>query len=438
MNDKIKRFAFYNIFFLCAFCCLFMVLSVNSYASNFNIDITLSSEQGQAHYILTGDDDYRYCLYKNAYGNCQIMSNYSHTITGSYYSGDNYQYISWSITDEIQAGVYRCSVFSAIGSSIDLNIPFFDDFESAIDYIETGNIQYPEYINDIELDSFKVTTWGIGNLQILFKSRFEVVWSDERISKVQVVLQSTGGKVSFESSSSPFKQKFEPENYVLKKGDVVHLVATPYTSDGSYGTSLYYSFVYDDNVPGSNIYRKFTNTPYSDNTITIPYTSVSGQPQSVNAPVDGITTNNTYKVNYNPITYEYGDLNLYEVYYSPVIVYPSDTPTEEIDETQDVINNTYTTNNYYETTKNINIDFDVSFGDISGSDIQHGFDDFGNFGNGFGGFIGKLSSWVLALFPFLSPVVASAIVFMFGLIILLAIIALVLKIASVIADLFPF
>lgn len=480
MNDKIKRFTFYNIFFLCAFCCLFMVLGLRSFADT-SVTVNSISWNNRNNKVLNQigyrlPSNKRYCLYihnvngwTNPYGEptrAELCCNSDESFYQSYYtesyvknSSDEWYLSSSNSNSGSLVTPYRVNsqsnlpqyfpgysehpnfyVFEGWGNEYQSSsgLPVFYNLSDVYAYIDNGTLPVIPYDDTLELDSFKVTTWGIGNLQVLFKSRFEVTWSDSRISTVQVIIKSSGGSVSFEGSSSPFKQKFEPELYVLKKGDVVHLTATPYMADGTYGTSLYYSFVFDDNVPGSNIYRKFTNTPYSDNTLTIPYTGVSGQPQSVTAPVDGVTTQNVYKVNYNPQTYEYGDINLYEVYYSPVIVYPSDTTDEEIDETQDVINNTYTTNNYYETTKNINIDFDVSFGDISGSDIQHGFDDFGNFSNGFGGFIAKLSTWVLALFPFLSPVVSIAIVFMFGLIVLLAIIALVLKIASVIADLIPF
>ena len=479
MNDKIKRFTLYNIFFLCAFCCLFMVLGLRSFAdTSSTVHCEAWGNANKYHDYELGyrvPSDYRFCYYVHTINGwtypfgtatrADLCTNYHGSIYRNWY--DDYYlknendlfYLYSSNTGSDTETTYRPNAYSNLpqyypGYNEHPNFyltegfgnhyissdtfPVFYNLSDVYNYIDNGVLPEIPYDDTLELDSFKVKSWGIGNLQVLFKSSFEVTWSDSRISTVQVIVKSSGGSVSFESSSSPFKQKFEPELYVLKKGDVVHLTATPYMSDGTYGTSLYSSFVFDDNVPGSNIYRKFTNTPYSDNTLTIPYTGVSSQPQFVTLPVDGVTTQNVYKVNYNPQTYEYGDINLYEIYYSPVVVYPSDATDEEIDETQDVINNTYTTNNYYETTKNINIDFDVSFGDISGSDIQNGYDDFGNFSNGFGSFIGKLSSWVLALFPFLSPVVASAIVFMFGLVVLLAIIALVLKIASVIADLIPF
>ena len=475
MNDKIKRFTFYNIFFLCAFFSMFILLKYNSYADT---SITVNSigyqnENDKYEYTLgfRVPNTYRFCLYvhdingwSNPYGisnRADLCCNGQTSVNYSFYSD---RYIKdtntdfWNIassssgndvailarpsssstqyyTDYASHDLY---IYDGWGNNYisASGVPIFTRLSDVYNYLDNGVMPTLPYDDTLELDSFKVTSWRFGNAQFAFDSRFEVTWSDERISLVQVILDSTGGRISFESSSSPFKQKFEPENYVIKKGDVVHLTATPYKSDGSYGTSIYYSFIYDDNIPLSNIYRKFTNTPYSDNVLEIPYTGVSGN-ETVSTPVDGITTNTTYKVNYNPVTNEYGDLNVYEIYYSPVVVYEVGTPNSEIDETQDVVNNTYTTNNYYETTKNINIGFDVNFGDISGSDIQNGYDDFGNFSNGFGGFVGKLSSWILALFPFLSPVVASAIVFMFGLIILIAIIALVLKIVSVIADLIP-
>lgn len=456
MNENYKRYTFYIVFFLCAFIGMFIFLNIKSFAYP---QFTLTSRNGNQGYERDYSVQFRdsgnarlaiwinnpnnYPRYNfNFYSNENIILTFD---VIDYYNAST-QVGETSTPSLIEEGVYTLGIpskWSALNSSVwSINtsprVPVFYDYESMYNYLSTGELPQLPFDEELELDTFKVTSWSFGNTQAIFDSKFEVTWSNPEISLVQVILESTGGRISFESSNTPFKRKFEPENYVIKKGDIVHMTATPYKSDGSYGVSLYQSFVYDDRIPFSNIYRKFTNTPYSDNTLTIPYTGVSGQPQSVTLPVDGVATNNIYKVNYNPVTNEYGDMNVYEIYYSPVVIYPENTSDQEVDDTQEVVNNTYTTNNYYETTKNININFDVSFGDISGSDIQHGYDDFGNFVNGFGGFFGKVASWIVALFPFLSPAVASTIVVCVGLIVLLAIIAFVLKIASVIADLIPF
>lgn len=313
------------------------------------------------------------------------------------------------------------------------NVPIFSDFNDMVTYLTTGVMPEVEFDSSLELDSFKVTSWSIGNLQALFKSKFEVKWSDSRISVVQVRITGTANDVTYESSSSPFNGKFQASQFVIQKGDVIHLVATPFKGDGSYGQSLYYSVTYSDNIPFSNNYRKLVNNNTNDNTLTIPYSGSSGN-DTVTLPVDGVTTNVTYKVNYNPVTNEYGDVNLYEIYYSPVVVYPDYVSEQEVDDTQDIINNNYNTTNYYETTKNINLSFDIDFGDISTNDIGEGFNGVSGFFNGFGGFIGRLSNWILALFPFLPPIVANSIVFMFGLVILIAGIALILKIIGAVGN----
>ena len=64
MNDKIKRFAFYNIFLLCAFFGLFMVLNLKSFASDTDIVVT-TSNNGNTEIISTFylPKNYRFCIY---------------------------------------------------------------------------------------------------------------------------------------------------------------------------------------------------------------------------------------------------------------------------------------------------------------------------------------------------------------------------------------
>lgn len=394
---------------------------------------------------VSGNSPYGYRLYSN------LSDSFSYNRYSYGYNWTTHERESWRDSNgtsnlfisayKVSDNFYCNSSNNYSGNSCDFysmvpmvtNIRIFSDFDDLREYITNGTLPTVEFDETLELDSFKVTSWSIGNLQALFKSKFDVTWSDPRISVVQVRITGTANEASYEGSSSPFKGKFQASQFVFQKGDVIHLVATPYKADGSYGTSLYYSVIYSDDIPFSNTYRKYVNTNTNDNTLTIPYTGTSGN-DTVTLPVDGVTTNVTYKVNYNPVTNEYGDTNIYEIYYSPVVVYPDNTSDQEVDDTQDTIINNYNTTNYYETTKNINLNFDIDFGDISTNDIGEGFNGVSGFFNGFGGFIGRLSNWILVLFPFLPPIVATTIVFMFGLVIFIAGIALILKIIGAVGN----
>lgn len=451
--NAIQRF-FFNILLFCFGLGLFLFVKLDSYASN---AITLRWSNGipgvgvnasRFEFVFSPSDDVRYGAYvtydnfeySKPLGRMEVYTTSSSSITGTLYA---WYYDSAGNETSYNGGVEYTYTPSFFGNGIyyfmfSNNSFYFSSFlssdrDAVLNYVRTGERPEIPYDSTLELDSFKVTSWSIGNLQALFKSKFDVKWSDPRITTVQVRIIGTANEATYESSSSPFKGKFQASQFVIQKGDVIHLVATPYKADGSYGTSLYHSVTYSDNIPFSNNYRKMVNNNTNDNTLTIPYSGTSGN-DTVTLPVDGVATNITYKVNYNPTTNEYGDINLYEINYNPVIVYPSDTPEEVIDETQDTVINEYTTNNYYETTKNINLSFDIDFGDISTNDIGEGFNGVSGFFNGFGVFIGRLSNWILALFPFLPPIVASSIVFMFGLVIAIAGIALILKIIGAIGN----
>lgn len=451
--NAIQRF-FFNIFLFCFGLGLFLFIKLDSYASN---AITLRWSNGipgvglnasRYEFVFSPSDDIRYGAYLvfNNYdystplGRMEVFTTSSSSITGTYYvwnydsAGNEVSYnggVQQTYTPlYLGDGLYY---FTFVNNSFYCSSFTSSDRDDVFNYVRTGERPEIPYDSTLELDSFKVTSWSIGNLQALFKSKFDVKWSDSRITTVQVRITGTANEASYESSSSPFKGKFQASQFVFKKGDVIHLVATPYKADGSYGTSLYYSVTYSDNIPFSNNYRKMVNNNTNDNTLTIPYSGTSGN-DTVTLPVDGVTTNVTYKVNYNPVTNEYGDINLYEIYYSPVVVYPDNTSDQEVDDTQDEIINNYNTTNYYETTKNINFSFDIDFGDISTNDIGEGFNSVSGFFNGFGGFIGRLSNWILALFPFLPPIVANIIVFMFGLVIFIAGISLILKIIAAVGN----
>ena len=449
MNDKIKRFAFYNLFFLYFTFSLFMVLNLKSFASSRSYTVYgrsgypgTGSIYSDYEIVCTFSDEYRYCIYIEHTGDSNGIPNYTthflstgrgtypvHRYNTSYYSNGNYYSggeVQTDITFRSNEKGYFESVFYIGNNSFGGDLPIFYNLSEAESYILYGVLPNA-FDQNLKLDSFKVTSWQIGTSQLIFRSKFEVKWSDSRISNVQVRIVGTANSpVSFEANQSPFKQKFYASDYVMKNGDVIHFTATPYTSNGQYGESLYYSLIYNDNIP-SNWYRKLVNTPYNDNTIDIPYNNVSGQPQSVTLPVDGITTNKVYKVNYNPVTYEYGDLNIYDIYYSPVIVMPDNLPSDEEEEIEDSIINNYTTNNYNTINNNTNYDFEINFGDISNNDIQNSYDDVGGFINGFGSFIAKIVTFFGVLFPFFPTGVSIAIITAFGIVALLLIVALANK-----------
>ena len=96
MNDKFKRFAFYNIFFLCAFIGLFMVLNLKSFANNnfvFQYKTGAIADPITTQYVCSGDSNSRYCLYKTEtsgfynyvlYSNSNIIVSYVNYITTGY------------------------------------------------------------------------------------------------------------------------------------------------------------------------------------------------------------------------------------------------------------------------------------------------------------------------------------------------------------------
>lgn len=453
MNDKIKRFAFYNIFFLCVFLVLFIFLSKKSFAAESLRNATIYGYNGEivrheisftyyksdrtCVYLSNNNGSMDYYFFSLSQRPYDVIDYYTYLQNNS--SGTSSSILNWTRSYVTVNGstvyYYGANPPVVMNRNISVSgVPVFYDVNDVYQYLYDGIEPELPYDDTLKLDSFKVSSWQIGTFQATFKSKFQVTWSDPRIANVQVRIVGTANSpASFEANASPFIQKFSASNYVMKNGDVIHLTATPFTSNGEYGESLYYSLIYDDNLP-SNWYRKLVNTPYNDTTITIPYTNVSGQPQSVTLPVDGVTTNKVYKVNYNPITYEYGDINIYDIYYTPVIVYPDDTPEEEIDETQDTIINDYTTNNYNTINNITNYEFNIDFGDISNNDIQDSYDDVGNFLNGFGSFLAKIVNFFGVLFPFFPAGVSIAIITAFGIIALLLIVALVIKIVSVIKN----
>lgn len=448
----IQRF-FFNIFLFCFGFGLFLFVKLDSYAFP---AFSFTSVNGNPGYennysvVFRSTSDARIAIYVNnpqsLRKNITFYSNihqdlYFDVVSYGNSSVPDVGQLTLAVGGDLPENVYAYSVpytwlalvYDIWEFSTNPQVRVFDDLQALYDYVGRGIVPQPNFDSSLQLDSFNVTSWQVGNLQAVFRSQFVVKWSDPNISFVQVRVTGSANNASFESFVSPFKGKFYASDYVMKRGDIVHLVATPYKSDGSYGTSLYSSFTYNDDIPFSNVYRKYVNTPNNQNTLTIPYIGPSGNEFNT-VPVDGVSTNITYKVNYNPTTNTYNDYNTYEVYYSPVIIYPSNTTDQEVDDTQDEIINNYTTNNYYETTKNINLSFDIDFGDISTNDIGEGFNGVSGFFNGFGGFIGHLSNWILALFPFLPPIVAQSIVFMFGLVVLIAGIALILKIIGAIGN----
>ena len=381
--------------------------------------------------------------------NADFYSNSSNTvswaITSYWYNADGtpkdvttnwtWNYSTWTQTS---SGVYICGRgFQSTNAPFVTNFPTFDNINDLNNYILYGVTPEDAFDDSIELDSFDVWSYGVRDSLNEYSipeytNVYEVTWSNPDITTVKVRIDSTLLTQDFVSQSSPYTNYFRAGDYANVNGDVITLTATPYTSDGHYGISLYYSFVYDGNNLVTNLLRKFMKTNHYDNTIEIPFNGVDKTYD-----VDGITTNKVYKVYYNPETNEYNDYYLYDITYAPIIVYPYETPSQEITDTQDVVNNNYVTNNYYETTENINVSFDFNFDDVSAQEVQDTYDDIGGFFDGFGVVVGRLVDLLTALFPFLSPAVATFILAGFALIVTLGIIALVLKIASIIADFIP-
>lgn len=453
--NAFKRF-FFNLFLCCFGFGLLFFVKLDSYA-----DVGIYESHGTVNNAWRFDntwngsfllDNERYAFYVQFDGAapqlwCSVdpsplnVHSVSTGIGGNSSGGISSSDVSLSFTFN---GTYNCYVqnYNTLWGFFDFtsNVPIFSDLVELSNYLHTGRLPELPFDETLELDYFRVSPYGfwdnlLGTPQdvLSYDYKYDIGWSDSRITTVKLRIDSTRATNDFTSSLSPFRGSFKGSTYANQNGDVVRLIATPYKSDGSYGVSLYYSFVQDNNTPLVNIWRKLFKNNHTDNTIDIPYNG-----NDISLPVDGVGTVNNYKVNYNPVTNEYGDLNLYEVYYQPVIIYEIDTPQEEIEDTQNEVVNNYVTNNYNEIIKNINLGFDINFGDISSNDITDTFDNFGNFGNGFGSFINKLASWVQLIFPFLSSAVAAAIVSVFGLVLSLAIIALILKIAGVIADIIPF
>lgn len=455
MNENFKRFAFYNLFFLCALCGMFMVLNLRSFASNRLFATTgYNRTPGYSYNIyaraIYGDiGSARYCFYlkqSGDYYDIKLLTNtrcyFTHESTVYWMSADddltNTTNQSGSFNTERYGSVYAWpdsdgNYFWGRSNFSDGDVPTFYDLNDAIEYLNTGVIPQLPFDETLKLDSFKVTSWQIGTSQLVFRSKFEVTWSDDRITNVQVRIVGTANSPdTFENNSSPFKQKFYADNYVMKNGDIIHLTATPYKSNGEYGESLYYSIVYNDGLP-SNWYRKLVNTPYNDNTLTIPYYNVSDQPQTINVPIDGTTQNICYKVNYNPTTNEITNENVYNVYYSPVVVIPEGTTDENESEIINYITNEYNTNNYYNIVNNISYN-DVSYGDVSEGDIKESYKETKDYFKLFKKFVKLLANIVGFIFPFLSGGVVLAITVGVGFITALIIVMFAVKLIGKILD----
>ena len=453
MNEK--RFSIFNIFLFCVVFGLFFFIKIDSYAQEpLYVETYGNGQTGLYYYkndFTMGNPEYRYALLLFDYNSGQyhyaarFYSNSSELLPYTWYqygynwtTGEREDWRDWTQNGNFFFSPYQVAdgIWSNIRYSNDsytffsrspirTNIPCFTDYNSMIAYLSNGEVAFD---NSLTLDEFYVWDYGITDTVVdqtlhVYNSVFKVSWSNPNISSVKVRIDGTDLTQDYVSQSSPYIDYFNGGNFAHLNGETVNLTATPYGADGSFGVSLYCTLKYDGNGLLTNLYRKFTNTPHQNNTLDIPYNDVEKTYE-----VDGVVTNNTYKVYYNPTTNEYGDLNLYEVYYSPVIIYEQDTPTEEIQDTQNVVNNSYVTNNYYNTTQTIKYNFDFDINDISAGDIKQSYDDVGGFLKGLGSFIGKLSSIFGALFPFISGAVSAAIVIGFGILVLLAIIALFIKI----------
>lgn len=446
--NAFQRFVF-NLFICCCGLGFILFGKIDCYAfpafSYSCVNGNLGSEQNFS-VVFRSTSDYRIAIYLadpdvnrkhiTFYTNNSSSRLYFDVVSYGNQSVPDVGYFEIHTDSSLPSGVYYCSVpYTWLSLTSDIwsfssnpEVRVFTDLDSLYDYIASGTLPQINYDDSLNLDYFKVSPYK--RATVFFDDyKYDIGWSDSRISRVVLRIDSTLSTQDFVSSSSPMRGSFKGSTYANLNGDTVRLIATPYKSDGSYGNSLYYSFKHQQNSPLGNLWRKLFNDGHTDNTIDIPYNG-----KDVKLTVDGVNTTNNYKVNYNPVTNEITNEYIYEIYYSPVIIYPDNVSDQEVDDTQEEIINNYTTNNYYETTKNINFTFDVSFGDISTGDIVDSYNEVGGFLNGFGGFIGNLANWFSILFPFLPPVVSVAIVVMFGIVVLVAIVAFVLKIAGVIAD----
>lgn len=439
MNDKIKRFAFYNIFFLCAFIGLFMVLGLKSFA-DVRYYFQRNSSAPYTSFNILDFGEHKICLYKHNNTQLDICSLESSITVIDNYTNDNgnttrtERNLSY---ESAQNGVYIFRQLSGIinyisFNNVETNIPIFENLSDCYNFL-AGYSGEGVFDETLKLDSFKIISWQIKASQLTFHSKLDVRWSDERIANVQVrVVGTANSPTTFEGNQSPFKQKFYASNYVMKNGDVIHFTATPYKSNGEFGESLYYSLIYDDGLP-TNWYRKIVNTPYNDNTLDIPYYDVSAQPQTINVPIDGTTENVCYKINYNPTTNEITNETVYNVYYSPVVVLPENTLEETENEVINYITNEYNTNNYYNIVNNISYN-DVSYGDVSEGEIKETYKETKDYFKLFRKFVKLLANIVGFIFPFLSGGVVLAITVGVGFITVLIIAMFAVKLIGKILD----
>lgn len=453
MFQKI-RFTIFNIFLLCvAFGILFFV-KVDSFAqTSFTIECTQTVGNNTFYRewkFPSTDNDRRFAFYDLSYQHRYILcSNLGTGVTYDFWyatigqeatSGSTA--MSFSTWKNMFGEEYYFYGGNPNNNTMDFNyfnqavydfggIPVFDNLDTLNTYLTTGQMPGLPFDDTLELDDFKVSSgqYGVGALN--YRTMFTVFWSNPDIYTVKVDVKSTLKADSFVTNgSSPFMRFFNARDYAVKNGDIVYLIATPYKQDGSYGISLMYSFVFNGNSPIADVWRPLVNNNFTDNTITIPYTGVSGN-DDITLPVSGVTTTNLYKVYYNPTTEEITNQYFYDVYYSPVVILPDVSDNEQSNEIQETIINNYTTNNYYNVSNDINNTIDIDLTDVSSGDIQQTYDDFGNFFKGFGSFVSKLALLFNGLFPFLSPLVAVTLVTMVGIIVLGAIVILVLKLLHI-------
>ena len=209
MNDNVKRFNFYNIFFLCAFIGLFMVLNLKSFARP-SLQIVVREKTWaspgydylpQYHVISVSDYNnpvsYNYCFYHVYDGDTRLNylvcdSKYSPVVTvqsvdfngkTGYFSNPTSEILN---TNYGSVRVYPTSNYQAMKNPKNLDAVVFDGlaFDSlneAANYVLNGVVPEIPFDETLKLDSFKITSLQIKASQLTFHSlrlcRYIIVWN---------------------------------------------------------------------------------------------------------------------------------------------------------------------------------------------------------------------------------------------------------------------
>lgn len=455
MYKKIQ-FTILNIFLLCVAFGIIIFGSLISYADTVrDVDIIFSSRNGtpdsQYGYnnivtTVTIPSNSRCCLYLsyvNEFNGTPIYTSFFYVSQGGLYtirrtvtsmpdgntssSSGNY---SFTTSSENQGVFQNLSQFYgnnsfSVSSNSGIACPIFTDFEDARSYIIDGTLPDKPFDDTIKLDKFKVYMKGEWNWDLV-RPQFNTVvvcpiWTNPNINDVEISIYAVDPSYryntvnySYDGNMSGQMQTLDVSGLTLH-GQKFVVRATPFTST-TRGVAIQYEFTFPENfdqpigqliIPSDNTYPYSTTIDISGNDVPIEWT-----------------------VTQTPI-YVYETNNIENYYYGEPVSYPVPEITENTSNNyyETYVNNYY--NTYNEVVNNYDVNFEIDISDVSGSDIQQTYDDFGNFFKGFGGFIGKLALLFSGLFPFLSPLVATTLVTMVGIIVLGAVVILFLKVLHI-------